>query len=226
MEVMKNRIATLTILFLLILTSCDNSEVERSKFRFSDNEAKSIQDSLIEFKKLSVKLSNNGNYSKKNMLNFELGHDSVIILYNDQKRLFKITKEEFRSTKDRVYDLEVFKGLKREETKRLFSLLEYLNKFYINGVTYYYRDSLASFRYLDAPFINNKYRYFYKNIILENDFYSLEENKRNNWLNVNLIIDKKANLLLLVGDKERYLGGYDRIPEKWKQPTDEVFHKE
>lgn len=223
---MKNKIAFVTFLFVLTLTSCDNSEVERSRFRFSDKEAKSIQDSLIEFKKLSIKLSNNGNYSKEKMLNFELGHDSVIILYNDQKKLLKISKKEFRGNEDNVYDLKLFKGLKREETKRLFSLLEYLNMFYINGITYYYRDSLASFRYLDAPFINNKYRYFYKNIILEDDFYSLEENKRRNWLNVNLIIDKKANLLLLVGDKERYLDGYDNVPEKWKQPTDEVFHIE
>jgi hypothetical protein len=119
--------------------------------------------------------------------------------------------------------------LKESEKERLFNLLYNLNRYYIDGITYYTEDRYAVFFYYEAPFHGTHDR-FNKVIILKPDFYSLSPNIRSSLLDEQLITDEEEGMLLIMYAKERYLawvyGGYDKIPAKWKRPTDEVFNKE
>lgn len=227
---METLITILIVIIFLASFSCTDKRANTSKFLFECNEqAESIISSLQEIKKLSIQLFTSQSFQNQvgglKSYSFGLNSDNDIDLCNRKLGSW----EEFEKSKNDIFKLKILDALSDTEKERLFDLLKFLNQNFISGIYFISGELYPSFGYYETPFGGSDYDRFNKRIVLEYDFYLLQLKEQRALLDGNLITDKCKGMLLIMYNKERYLawvyGGYEKIPEKWRLPTDEIFIK-
>ena len=197
-----------------------------TKLLFEPEQISSVKDSLVKFQELAFEyFSTNDNpdeYSRAIALTErnKIWVDGVILgQWSD-----------FDRNKDSIFHLYPQLNLIDIDKKGMFILLKFLNDNFISGIYYSLKNGSSSFRYCEEPFfgMSTLSSRIHKRIMLKSEFYGLSENIRKSILTYSLITDDKGDMLLLTNKEDllyNVYGSEEKAPEKWKQPTDEIFHK-
>src|SRR5690606_11444255 len=195
---------------------------------FKNGSVNEVSDSLIRFSALMLKM-NLGYYHHDKAGNLVIGRknasDSGRNIIFDKEVVLNHRKiglwSSIRRDTSLLYNLPELTNFTNDEKRQLWSIFSFLVTNEINGA--HSHDSTIFFPFKQHPFANRHDMY----IIFEDDFNQLNEKEKKFMLDSQLIIDKKAELLLIIGDKGRFLryvyGRDEDVPKKWQQPTTEAF---
>lgn len=208
----------------LLLVSCYNDK-EFYSLQFKKSTIEDVSEKLKTFHSLIEKLpptSYYADYSGPVIVEIDSGRRGVDLGREVYLNFKKIGPwDSIKSHPAYLYNLPQFEEFSEIERKQFWDLFQFLIDNEINGAYSAREMILSPFR--QHPFADRHHMF----IVLEEEYERLSDSERNLLFQNDLIIDKKAGLILFVGNKSRFLryvyGSDADVPEEWKKPTEKVF---
>ena len=208
------------ILLFCLFVSCADKRGKTIKFLFEPDKIGAVRDSLVKFNNLTKEYFNM--HKKEDTYKFTVCLSPQKTIWFDEVNIGKWS--DFEANKNSIFNSNIELNLVDLDKKGFFTLLKFLNDNFIAGIHYYPKGS-SYFYYCGEPFFRDM---IHKYIVLKSEFYAMPQADRIFDLTLYLITDDKEGMLLL-SDKDRVFSRYyfsdKNVPEKWRRPTDEIFHK-